>query len=197
VSRSIKVGRVIYGEGAARSGPPDPASAVFGCCANIGLGAALARLANGGIRRHLGDILGTLVSLLRVLGRYRPRTLHASMDGQSRTLDRVYNVSIGRTFHVASGLKIRHGLTAQDDRLYCVCLRNLSWSRLGSVLRTLYGGRPIVADPCLSLEYARRIDLRSPEAETEVEFDGDPAGCCPCRIESAPDVLDLIVEDPA
>jgi diacylglycerol kinase family enzyme len=193
-SRSIKVGRVIYGEGSAGEALTLRPSAVFGCCANIGLGASLARLANGGIRRYFGDGLGTLLALLRVLRSYRPRTLHLNLDGQPRVLEQVYNISVGKTFHVASGLKICHVLTAQDDRLYLMCLRNLSWSRLGWVLRTLYGGRPIISNPCLSLEYGRRIALSSPEAESEVEFDGDPAGSCPCRIASAPDPLDLIVE---
>ena len=30
----------------------------FGCCANVGFGAELARLANGGIRKRLGDVGG-------------------------------------------------------------------------------------------------------------------------------------------
>jgi len=28
-----------------------------------------------------------------------------------------------------------------------------------------------------------------------VEFDGDPAGRCPCRIETAPDPVDLITSE--
>lgn len=196
-SRAIRVGRVTFEAGAAHSAPSAQSNAYFACCANLGLGASVARLANGGLRRYVGDVLGTLLALLRVLLTYRPRTLQLTLDGQSRTLQRVFNVAVGKTYHVASGLKIHHTLTAQDDRFYVLSLRNLSWRRLWPVLASLYRGGPLPSGPCLSLEYAHTIRVTSPEPALEIEFDGDPAGQCPCRIETAPDPLELIVEEPA
>jgi diacylglycerol kinase family enzyme len=192
VVRQITVGRIVYAGGAGAS--VGTRSACFACCANIGLGAPLARLANQGIRKHVGDFLGTLIALLRVLAHYRPCTLQLALDGECRTVSRVHNVSVGRTFHVASGIKVRHQLEPQDARFYVVCVKNLSFTRLGPVLYRLYSGRPIPANDCLSLEHARTIALASGAATVEVEFDGDAAGRCPCRIEAAPTLLDLMVE---
>jgi diacylglycerol kinase family enzyme len=192
-ARAVSVGRVSYTT--AQGEETGPASAVFGCCANIGLGAALARLANAGIRQFLGDFLGTFVSLLRVLARYRPQTLQIALDGHLRRWSGVYNIAVGKTACIASGIKVRHTLGAQDSRFYVLCVRNLAWNNFARVLRALYSGRPIVADSSLSLEYAGCVELAPVEGTTEVEFDGDPAGRCPCRIETAPDPVDLITSE--
>jgi diacylglycerol kinase family enzyme len=192
VTRQIAVGHARYelqaGEPAALGGQ----AACFGCCANIGLGASLARLANAGIRKYLGDCLGTFFALLRVLCVYRPRTLNLKMDGAERTLDRVFNIAVGKTTCIASGLKVRHALGDADQRFYVLTLRDLTPRRLVPVLRALYRGRPITPGPGVSLEYAREITVAA--AGTEVEFDGDPVGFCPCQIQTAADPLDLIVE---
>jgi diacylglycerol kinase family enzyme len=183
--RPISVGRVLF-EGTGQH------AAYFACCANIGFGASLARLANGGVRQRLGDRLGTFVSLLRVLRQYRPQKIEAELDGHARVLSGVYNVAIGKTFYVASGLKVRNELSSADSRFYVLCLQNLSWRTIPGVLRRLYGGRPMRSDSCLTFEYARRIRLAPLEGPAEVEFDGDPAGRCPCQIETAAEPLDLI-----
>jgi diacylglycerol kinase family enzyme len=196
-SRPISVGQVtceLSSQGATDQGP---GTAYFACCANIGLGAALARLANAGVRKRLGDVAGTFVSLLRVLRRYQPRDLQAELDGQPRSLAGVYNVAVGKTFHVASGLKIRNELSDRDSRFYVLCLRNLSWRNLPVLLGALYRGRPIKSNSWLTFEYARTVRLEPVQGAVEVEFDGDPAGRCPCRIETAPEPLDLIVGESA
>lgn len=195
-ARPISVGRIACLREDQTSLAPSldraPRSAYFACCANIGLGARLARLANGGIRRYAGDFLGTFLSLLRILLSYRPQTLRVEQDGLERTLERVHNISIGKTFYIASDIKVRHELQAQDARFYVLCVQNLSWSTVWPVLRALYSGRPIRRSRCLSLEYAQRITVTATRGAVETEFDGDPAGWCPCHIENAPDPLDLI-----
>jgi diacylglycerol kinase family enzyme len=192
-TRRISVGRVIYQACAGIGTAAGRGSALFGCCANIGLGASLARLANAGVRKRLGDVLGTFLSLLRVLRRYRPHELEMDLDGQGHRLSRVYNVAVGKTFYVASGLKVHHELRACDDRLYVLTLQGLSWRNFLPVLVTLYSGAPIRSHGCLSFQYARSVRFTSPNATADVEFDGDPAGQCPCRIETAPDTLEVIV----
>lgn len=193
VARQIRVGKVVCETRPPQAGRNAPRTAFFGCCANVGLGASLARLANGGIRRYAGDVLGTFACLLRVLIHYRPQTMNLEVDGRPQQLDKVYNIAVGKTHYIASGIKIRHILHEQDDRLYVMCLRDLSWNRLAHVLWTLYCGKPIVSGRCLSLAYAKNIRLEAGSEPREVEFDGDPAGWCPCRIQTAPDPLDLIV----
>ncbi len=193
VSKKISVGKIVCESRSPQIAPNIPRAAFFGCCANIGLGASLARLANGGIRRYAGDSLGTFLCLLRVLARQGPRAMTLEIDGRAQQLESVYNIAVGKTRYIASGIQVRHDLSEADNRFYIITLRNLAWHRLGSVLWTLYSGRPITSGKCLSLTYGSNIRIDSPGASTEVEFDGDPAGWCPCRIETAPDALDLIV----
>ena len=197
LSCPVSVGRILYEAGNGSATATGQRSACFGCCANVGLGPSLARLANAGIRKHVGDFLGTFISLLQVLVSFRPRDLRIELDGHERTVPGVYNIAVGKTLYIASGIKIRHELSRQDSRFYVLCLRNLSWRNIGHVLHTLYTGRPITADSCLSLEYARSAQITPTNGPVEVEFDGDPAGWCPCRIETARDPLDLIVGESA
>jgi diacylglycerol kinase family enzyme len=188
-SSPVSVGRI---ECAAVHGGSSGQPHYFGCCANIGLGASLARAANSGIRKYAGDVAGTFLSLLGVLSQYRPVNLTIEIDGRQRTLSRVYDIAIGRTRHIASGIQVRHDLSPVDPRLYIVVVRALSVSNIISVLRLLYGGHPIPAGrEYISLEYGSRVVI-SGDRPVEVEFDGDPGGYCPCSITTAVDRLDLI-----
>jgi diacylglycerol kinase family enzyme len=164
----------------------------FGCCANIGLGATVARTANGGIRKFAGDGLGTFLSIIKTLFLYRPSAISLTVDGNSRTLEKVYNIAAGRTRFIASGIRVRHALSASDRKLYAVTIRHLSLFNIVSVLRLLYGDKPIPAGRSfISLEYGSRIEIVG-QIPIEVEFDGDPAGYCPCAISTADDPLELI-----
>jgi diacylglycerol kinase family enzyme len=190
----IRVGKISCAASPDASAKSTPAQArFFGCCANIGLGASLARTANSGIRKYAGDLLGTFLSLMKVLGHYRPITVSLTIDGNRRTLTRVYDIAVGRTHHIASGIQVRHTLGPLDPRLYVVTVRDLSPRNIIPVLRLLYAGKSIPPNrPYISLEYGSRIEI-SCEASAEAEFDGDPAGYCPCVITTAPDHLELII----
>ena len=165
----------------------------FGCCANIGLGASLARAANSGVRKYLGDTAGTFVSLLLILLRYRPRSITLTVDGKEHTISRVFDIAVGRTRYIASGIKVLHQLGPLDPRLYVMSVRGLNAFNFIKVIKTLYSGNAIPAnDTRLSLVHGSRIEI-SGDTPLEVEFDGDPAGYCPCTITTAPDPLELIV----
>ena len=189
--RPVAVGRITCNRLDPGAGH-EPATSFFGCCANLGLGAAVARGANGGLRRWLGDSLGTFVSLVRALAHFRPQRIRLTLDDKTTELDGVVNIAIGKTHYVASGLKVRHSLRKLDPRFYVLCARNLSWRTVVPALRILYSGRTISGCHSLSLVYAERICVEPAEAPLEVEFDGDPAGYCPCRIDSALEPLELL-----
>jgi diacylglycerol kinase family enzyme len=167
-------------------------SRFFGCCANIGLGAAVARTANSGIRKFAGDHLGTFLSLIKTLFLYRSFGVSLTIDGIPQTCTKVYNISAGRTRFIASGIRVRHALGASDRKLYLVTVRNLFPFNIVSVLSLLYGDKPIPTDRSfISLEYGSRIEI-SCHTPIEVEFDGDPGGYGPCIISTATDPLELI-----
>lgn len=159
-AKGIGIGRVRYMDGSLRH---------FACCANIGIGPLLARAANSGIRGRIGDKAGTFLSLLRCLKGYKPTTL--TVNGQE--LPHVYNLSVGKTRYVASGLKIDSDLSPLDQRFYLLCIQ-------GRILRSvanLYRGAR------LPLCYAEEIRI---EGDAEVEFDGDAWGRLPVTVSNAP-----------
>lgn len=166
-TKSIGIGRIRFRHGRSR---------VFACCANIGLGAQLAQAANSGIRGKVGDKAGTFLSLIRVLSGYQPSEL--TVNG--RRMSHVYNLSVGKTRYIASGLKVNHRLPAASEAFYLLCVRNRP---IGHVAR-LYSGIQ------LPLKYGKRIVVKG---RAEVEFDGDVFGRLPVIITPAP-AIEVIYE---
>lgn len=166
----------------------------FGCCLNIGMGAGVARAANSGVRKRLGDTAGTLLALLSTLTTYRPMDLHVRRDGRQETIHNLYNLFIGKTGYVASGIKVNSDLKPDDQRLYNLAVTNVGFSKLLACLRTLYSGRPIRNDSVLNLSYGEIIEVLGCAQNSEIEFDGDPGGFLPCRIDTAREPLTLIIQ---
>ncbi len=166
----------------------------FSCCANIGLGAAVARHANSGIRKTAGDFLGTLSALIKAFISYRPLELRVSFDGKKELLSGLYNLSAGKTFHIASWIRVNNSLNEGDSNFYVLTVRNIGWMKIPYCLWTIYNGRKISNSDIIRLAYAKNIEIASDGPVSEVEFDGDPQGFLPCRIEMAKEELELINE---
>ncbi|UCG53286.1 MAG: diacylglycerol kinase [Candidatus Latescibacterota bacterium] len=166
---------------------------LFACCANIGLGASLARQANSGIRKKVGDFLGTLLSLIKVLKSYHPCDLTVRIDDEQKTISNVFNISVGKTRFIASGIKVQNELAEGDGKFYVLVVNNLKLRNVPRCLWTIYSGRRIADNDVMSLLYCSRFEAQASTGDVEVEFDGDPVGFVPCKIEMAHDPLDLIV----
>lgn len=191
--RPVNVGSIVSGRTGAFD--RDEPRRFFACCANIGLGASLARMANSGIRGRIGDVAGTFVSLLRLLRTFRPLSLRLRCDDKLLRFDNAVNVSVGKTYHIASGIKCRHRLTPNDNRFYVMAVGNISAATLIPCFVALYTGRiPGRRVPWVSLTYARRIEVERAGEEIEVECDGDPVGTEARCIEQAQEPIDLICE---
>jgi diacylglycerol kinase family enzyme len=167
----------------------------FACCANIGLGASLARYANQGIRKYLGDFAGTFISLLRVLVQYKPTGQFVTIDGQDTFVDNFYNMSAGISRYIASGIQIKNDLAEKDDRFYIFIVKNLSLRKIPLCLRTVYSGNAIENSDYFTLNYGKKIEIYGNKQNPEVEFDGDPAGFLPCRIQMAKDALEVFTNE--
>jgi diacylglycerol kinase family enzyme len=165
----------------------------FGCCANIGLGAELARRANGGIRKYLGDFAGTLVSLLVSLKNYKVGTQTCIIDGKMKEIPRMLNMSIGLTRHIASGIKMPIERNEEMDGFYLMTVKNLTPGSVIPLLWKVYSGRPFTNGSYLDVAWGRKVIFDGKASDMEVEFDGDPAGYLPCSIGLAKEPLDLIV----
>jgi len=162
----------------------------FACCANIGIGAALAKAANNGIRSKIGDFAGTLISLLKVLFSYKPSQLSIICDGKAETLPNLTSLSLGKSRFIASGIKVNH--TSKNNQLYKLTVTKLKLKNIASCLTQIYTGNIRNNQDFIKLEYFRKMDILYDPLNPEVEFDGDPQGYLPARIETAKDLLDLI-----
>ena len=171
---------------------PDFVTRYFACCANIGLGAALARRANSGIRGVMGDVAGTFISLLLTLLTYRPQDFTMCCDGFEEKVKRVHNISLGKTYHIASGIKVNNELECGDDRFYSLLVQNMKLRHLSDIIQRVYSGRKLASDHITTLRYLKTIDIYGNSCCPEVEFDGDPAGFLPCSISMAADKLELL-----
>ncbi len=200
--KKIKIGKITMCEEYNENNNKKPINEIktkivkyFACCSNIGLGAALARNANNGIRNILGDFLGTFISLIKTIINYRANDFTLIIDGIKERIKGVYNISIGKTYNVASGIKIKNELKEYDERFYILKVANIKLSNIINILRTIYRGKEIKKNKNLFLSYCKNIEILGNSSNPEIEFDGDPAGFLPCKIEQSNDDLDLIIEE--
>lgn len=171
-----------------------PQTGYFACCASFGLGAQVAEFSNSGIRKYLGDTLGTFASILLSLFKYKPTDLHLICDGKEMTVEKNFNTFIGKTSFIASGLKVKHLLSANDQRLYLLSLSKINFLNVIPALISIYSGKDITKRDYISLSYFKTIEIRNNKNQ-EIEFDGDPQGYLPCRISVATDRLELITNE--
>ncbi len=169
-------------------------TAYFSCCANFGIASSIAKRANSGIRKILGDFMGTFVSLLTILPFYKPADFTIKRDGKIERLRMMLNLSVGKTFYIASGIKVSNNLAEDDSCLYNLTIKNIKGYDWLKVLLKIYSGKPIINDDIIALDYCKSIEIYGSYIHPEIEFDGDSIGFLPCQIEMAEDKLDLICE---
>lgn len=161
----------------------------FSCCANFGLGAAVARGANSGLRKAWGDTLGTLFSLLSAITRYGAPTFRVRVDGKEQEWPRLYNLFIGKGRLVASGIKLDLDIEPDDGLMYVLPVHGMTRGRIFSLLPRAYSGSLPCRFPPM---FARRVEILSWGEASEVEYDGDPHGFLPAEIRILPKSLPLI-----
>ncbi len=189
-SKEISVVRIDYHDinGESKTG-------YYACCASFGVGAQVAQRANSGVRKYLGDSLGTLGSILVSLSKYRASDLELTCDGEKLTIKNNFNTFIGKTKFIASGLKVEHDLKSDDERLYLLSVKNLNWLNCIPAIQAVYSGKAGYKKDYLSFRYSRSIEVLAGVSNKEVEFDGDPQGFLPCNISIATDKLELIADE--
>ena len=166
----------------------------FACCVNIGLGASLAQRANTGYRKYLGDTTGTFSALIVTLLKYKPARYFCTFDSQPKVIEKCYNLSIGITPLIASGIKVPIN-PKMKDKFYLMGACNFHFSNVLGLFKKVYAGREFQNDNTLWLSYSHNIEVSNQHKNPDIEFDGDPAGYLPCSISNAKDSLEIFVDD--
>jgi diacylglycerol kinase family enzyme len=182
--RKVDVGRISYRDDAGLEHV-----AHFGCSCNIGMGASVARFANKW-RRHLGDVLGTGAGVIYALARNARADISLNIDGKEHLLPEVNNLTIAKNPHIASGLKFSLDLQPDDGKLAVIGIHSRSRAGIFRLLPSFYSGT-VTAEKGIFLEECGKVDISSLYPQ-EIEFDGDPRGFLPVRIEVLPRALTLI-----
>lgn len=188
--RRIRIGKIIFHK---ENSMVLTETRFFACCANVGLGAGVAKTSNK-IRKYTGDFAGTLISVLWNLLISNFSELSVTCDGLEYTIVNFRNVSVGRTKFIASGIKVSKGMSDRNEKFYMLTAKNISLAVIPKLLYQVYKGK-FTSPDLLELTYACKLDFRSPDKNVSVEFDGDPAGILPCSIDIAQDPLDLIIDN--
>jgi len=184
----INIGRIIHGSnetGKSKTG-------YFAVCMNAGIGASLAGYANSGIRKIFGDFFGTFFSLIRALLVYKAESFKMSIDDKIYNFDGVFNISVGKGYYVASGIKINNNLSWLDKRFYIVVIKGINIFKWRKVFKLIYSGNIIKEDENFSYLYGKHIKIFNNKKCPDLEYDGDPIGYLPCKIENAKEPLEII-----
>lgn len=165
----------------------------FLCSVNLGMGASIANGSNHGLRRYLGDGLGTMASLIRTATGFKPFELTCRVDGRELRLSRVLNLTVGKNPHIASGIRLGIPVEPDDGSLYLFAARDFSLPGLLTQLPRLYRGT-FQDHPNNHWRRLQSFSCHTLGAGTNaLEFDGDARGFLPCAIRILPCRLSLIV----
>jgi diacylglycerol kinase (ATP) len=164
----------------------------FLCSVNLGMGASVAEGSNQGLRRYLGDTLGTMVSLIKTAVRFAPLDLSCHVDEQEVRLTQVLNLTIGKNPHIASGIRLGIDIQPDDGTLYLFAARGFSLLGFLGQLPRLYRGT-FQDHPNNYWRQMQSFRCPTLPAANALEFDGDPRGYLPCSIRILPRALSLIV----
>ncbi len=184
-ARSVDACRIQY----LTSMDAPPVTAHFGCSCNIGLGASVAAFANRH-RKWLGDMLGTGAGIMRSICTSKSVPCKLVLDDEPLPITSFNHIAILKNRHIASGLKLDIDLQPADGQLAVVAIHDSTPLGLCCILPGFYTGRA-VASPAVMMQTGTsvRLEANTPQA---VEFDGDPRGWLPIKIDLLPRALNLI-----
>ncbi len=165
----------------------------FGCSANLGVGAAVARGSNSGLRKYLGDTLGTLISVLISVLKYRKNDFNITIDGKPHIFKQVVNLTVGKNPYLASGLKLLPQFDCDNGKLFIYSICHISFIKLLFYIRYLYRG-DFYRSGFVEVKEGKVMEIQANPINPEVEFDGDPRGFLPAKIEVIPQALPLLVD---
>ncbi|MFI4911030.1 MAG: diacylglycerol/lipid kinase family protein [Sedimentisphaeraceae bacterium JB056] len=169
-------------------------NAFFGCSCNIGMGAMVAEFANK-YRKFLGDTCGTLWGVLLAVMKNKMVDVELTIDNEKKKLPRCNHIVILKNPFIASGLKLNVDIKPDDGLGVVIAINDKNKLQLLSMLPGFYNGN-IINDKTVLVRKFKSIDVKPVNGMMDVEFDGDPKGMLPVRVEIVSNAMKLIgVED--
>ncbi len=153
----------------------------FLCSVNLGMGAKIASASNSGLRKYLGDFIGTLVSMLKAVFTSTLSDFKCEIDGSKETLTRCLNITIGKNPLIASGIKIDEDITPDDGRMYLFSVQNMGPFSMMRYIPSIYLGT-FHKNRKNGFRFLKEFECLKNEVAPDVEYDGDPKGMLPCKI---------------
>ena len=96
--------------------------------------------------------------------------------------DELINLTVGKNPFIASGMKVFSDIKPDDGRVAVLVVQRFSFLPLLANLPRLYGGT-FLDHENVTVTYAQEVDIFYDREHPEVEFDGDPKGFLPARID--------------
>ena len=122
---------------------------------------------------------------------FKPTDYKCKIDNSEEIIKQCYNLSIGITPLIASGIKVAVDKSI-EHKLYLMGACELRLSNIGGVIKKIYSGKAFKNNASLWLRYVDHIEISYNSDNPEVEFDGDPAGTLPCSVSLADDELEIL-----
>lgn len=163
----------------------------FLCSVNLGIGARVADGSNSGLRRYLGDFLGTLVSIVKSVWEFYPQDFNCTIDGKEMIFKKTINMTIGKNPYVASGFKVGVDIGHSDGKSYLFSINNFNFVELMRNLPKVYDGS-FYKHKKNTLLYFEKFYCQECDGAPEVEYDGDPQGFLPATITLMKNRFELI-----
>lgn len=155
----------------------------------IGLDAAVVHDVNSSRYKRWCNRLGLgslayIVGLLRVLAKYKPRTVTVTVDGETRTFRNVWLSAVTNTSSYGGGLRINPDARPADGRLHVCVVHGCTALRLLRVFPTILNGSH-VRTPYVTQLRGQVARIAGDEAIPSVG-DGEAAGQAPIAAELVP-----------
>lgn len=158
----------------------------------IGFDAAIVRDVNGSRYKRWCNRLGVgslayLIGLLRILARYKPRSVTVRVDGETHAFRHVWLSAISNTACYGGGLRINPDADPSDGLLHVCVVHGCTPWQLLSVFPTILNGSHIRTRYVTILRGAA-IEIVSDDP-IEAFGDGEPAGVTPIHAANVPNQL--------
>ena len=156
----------------------------------FGFDAAVAHDINTVNWKKRAGSLGYVLSMLKMMIRFRPFTLHLELDGQAMTFENCWLVAVGNSQYYGGGMKICPDAQLDDGLLDVCVVNNVSRLQLLRLFPTVFSGKHVQL-PQVTYKQGRTLRAQT-DAPVPIHGDGEILGMTPCEIRIQPQAINVV-----